>query len=327
MTDTPYQNLTPELVLDAVESLGMLSDARIYPLNSYENRVYQVGIEDSEPVIVKFYRPGRWQSEQIIEEHEFSLALEALDVPVVPPESFNEKTLLEYKDFRFAIFKRRGGHAPELDNDDNLFILGQHIGRIHALGKTKTFQHRPSLNIKTFGYESRSYLMENTFLPDSLRAAYETTTADILKIVEQQFKQCEYQEIRLHGDCHPGNILWRNDRPNFVDLDDSRNGPAIQDLWMLLSGDYTRRQQQLMAVVEGYEEFCEFNPAEIPLIESLRALRIIHYAAWLARRWSDPAFPKHFPWFNTERYWAEHILELREQFSALQEPHLKLTPY
>ena len=249
-----------------------------------------------------------------------------MEIPVVPPIEQNGETLFCYKDYLFALYKRRGGHAPELDNDDNLYILGQNMGRIHALGQVKKFEHRPTLGIQEFAYNSQSYLLENEFIPSSLLAAYQSLSDDVLTILDEQFNAVEYQEIRLHGDCHPGNILWREDKPNFVDLDDARNGPAIQDLWMLLSGDRNRRLVQLANLIDGYEEFCAFNPAELKLIEPLRTLRLMHYAAWLARRWKDPAFPMHFPWFNTERYWAEHILEMREQFSALQEPPLKLVP-
>ena len=323
----PFNGLTPDLVLDAIEHQGLLSDVRIYPLNSYENRVYQVGIEGGPPVIAKFYRPNRWSDEQILEEHQFSLQLSEAELPVVPPSVYQGQTLLTYKGYRFALYERRGGHAPELDNLDNLFTLGQSLGQIHAFGATSTFAHRNTLNIKRFGHDSRDYLLDNQFLSSSTREAYSTVTAHLLEKIEAAFNSVEYQNIRLHGDCHPGNILWRDDRPNFVDLDDACNGPALQDLWMLLSGDRLRKTEQLMAVIEGYEMFFEFNPAELRLLESLRTLRILHYAAWLARRWQDPAFPIHFPWFNTERYWAEHIQELREQMFALDEPSLKLMPY
>lgn len=324
--EPPFNNLTPDLVLTAVESLGFASDARIYPLNSYENRVYQVGLEgrDKQPLIAKFYRPARWTDEQILEEHAFSTELEQLDVPIVPPLIIDRRTLFHYDNFRFALYPRRGGHAPELDNDDTLFTLGQYLGRIHSLGKSEKFQHRVDLSVARMGDESREFLLRMNFIPASVRAAYETITEQLLAQIKQIFKRTPYTSIRLHGDCHPGNILWRDDKPNFVDLDDALNGPAIQDLWMLLSGERPRRLVQLANVVEGYEMFCEFHPRELNLIESLRTLRLMHYAAWLARRWDDPAFPHHFPWFNTERYWSEHILELREQLFALNEPPLAM---
>jgi Ser/Thr protein kinase RdoA (MazF antagonist) len=324
----PFNNLTPDLVLSAVESLGYASDARIYPLNSYENRVYQVGLEgrNKTPLIAKFYRPQRWSDEQILEEHAFCAELVELEVPVVPPIALAGETLFHYQGFRFSLYERRGGHAPELDNDDTLFTLGQYLGRIHALGQSRTFNRRATLSVARMGDESREFLLSQNFIPSSLRPAYETITAQLLTKVREEFARTPYTSLRLHGDCHPGNILWRDDKPNFVDLDDACNGPAIQDLWMLLSGDRQRRLVQLANVIEGYEMFCEFAPRELNLIESLRTLRLMHYAAWLARRWHDPAFPHHFPWFNSERYWSEHIQELREQLFALSEPPLALAP-
>jgi len=287
----PFNELSPDLVIDAVESIGYVSDLRIFPLNSYENRVYQIGIEDADPLIAKFYRPGRWSDLQILEEHEFSLALSTLEIPIISPlQSRDGQTLLHYQNYRFSLYPRRGGYAPELTDLDTLFTLGQHIGRIHTLGMSKDFYRRPSISLESFGIDSQKYLLK----------------------------------IRLHGDCHPGNILQRPDSLYLVDLDDSRSGPAVQDLWMLLSGDRAQQETQLEAILEGYEEFCEFNHAELKLIEVFRSLRIMHYAAWLAKRWEDPAFPIAFPWFNTETYWAKHILELREQFATLQEPSLSL---
>lgn len=324
---TPYANLTPDYVLDTIEQLGYITDARIYPLNSYENRVYQVGLEEGPPLIAKFYRPKRWTEAQIIEEHEFSTALHDLDIPVVAPLQHEQRTLFTRDAHRFALYPRRGGHAPELDNDDNLYTLGQNLGRIHALGRCQPFEHRPALSIEAFGHASRALLLENDWLPKTLIEAYSTITTHLLEKIEAIFAQVPYQAFRIHGDCHPGNILWRDDKPNFVDLDDARNGPAIQDLWMLLSGERPRQQEQLLHLLAGYQEFCEFHPAELRLIESLRTLRLMHYAAWLARRWEDPAFPMHFPWFNTERYWSEHILELREQMAQLDEPPLVINPY
>ncbi|HEY7773041.1 MAG TPA: serine/threonine protein kinase [Marinagarivorans sp.] len=325
-TQTPFASLTPDFVLDAIESMGFISDARIYTLNSYENRVYQVGIEDSQPLIAKFYRPERWSDEQILEEHAFSAELRALDIPVVPPMVHQGATLFHYQGYRIALFERRGGRAPELDCDDTLYSLGQYMGRIHAAGREKPFQHRPTLTVDSFGHKSRAFLLDSGFIPSSLLDAYTTITDQLLQKVTARFELIDYAPVRLHGDCHPGNILWRDDRPNFVDLDDARNGPAVQDLWMLLSGEQHRQQIQLANLIEGYEMFCDFQPRELGLIESLRSLRLMHYAAWLARRWNDPAFPMHFPWFNTERYWAQHINELREQLFALDQPSLQLMP-
>lgn len=321
----PYEKLSPDLVMDAVEANGYLTDARILALNSYENRVYQVGIEGGSPIIAKFYRPDRWTREQIIEEHEFSQALKDLEISVVPPSPNDQgETLRDFAGFNFALYLRQGGHAPNLDDFDALVSLGRTLGRIHALGKAKLFAHRPSISVKTFARESYEFLLSNNFIPTALHEAYRTLGADLIQRCDTIFSRVNYSPIRLHGDCHPGNILWRDEVPHFVDFDDARNGPAIQDLWMLLSGEREQQTAQLSEILDGYQEFCDFDFAELPLIEALRTLRIMHYSAWLARRWTDPAFPKHFPWFNTERYWAEHILELREQLAALQEPPLVL---
>lgn len=319
----PYELLTPDLVLDAIESCGYLSDARILALNSYENRVYQVGIEGESPLIAKFYRPERWTNEQILEEHSFTQALKDLEISVVPPLLDDEgNSLRTYKGFRFSLYLRQGGHAPNLDDFDALLSLGRTLGRIHALGQARQFEHRPALNLQTFARDSYEFLLAGDFIPNSLRESYRTLGADLLVRCDAVFSRVKYQSIRLHGDCHPGNILWRDEVPHFVDFDDARNGPAIQDLWMLLSGEREQQTLQLSEILDGYREFCDFDLAELGLIETLRTLRIMHYSAWLARRWTDPAFPRHFPWFNTERYWGEHILELREQLAALQEPPL-----
>ena len=324
----PYQRLTPDVVIDAVESTGRFSDARILALNSYENRVYQVGIDQGEPVIVKFYRPDRWTVEQIIEEHMFTQKLYDLDIPVVPPLAIQETstpTLATFNDFYFSIYPRQGGRAPELDNLDHLYQLGQFIGRIHAVGASYPFKHRINLRVNAFGHRSVAYLLDNGFIPNELRAAYESISKELLLAIESfDIESAVFKSISLHGDCHPGNVLWRDDRPHFVDFDDAMTGPAIQDLWMLLSGDTANKQRQLSEIIEGYEQFYPFNTAELRLIEPLRALRVLNYSAWLAKRWHDPAFPASFPWFNTERYWSEHILELKELVSALAEPVLSL---
>ncbi len=324
-TAHPYEALSPDLVLDAVESSGYLSDMRILALNSYENRVYQVGMDEGPPLIAKFYRPERWSDAQIQEEHDFTRDLLDLEVSVVPPTpDADGHTLREYQGFRFALYPRQGGHAPNLDDFDQLLTLGRVLGRIHALGQARPFTERPTLDVQSFAVDSYEFLLNESFIPESLRPSYETLGADLIKRLERIFADAEYTPIRLHGDCHPGNILWRDDAPHFVDFDDARNGPAIQDLWMLLSGDREQQTAQISEIVEGYQEFCDFNYAELNLIEALRSLRIMNYSAWLARRWQDPAFPKSFPWFNTERYWGEHILELREQLAALDEPPLAL---
>lgn len=321
--NTDYQTLSPDRVIDAVESLGVVSDSRVLALNSYENRVYQVGIEGEQPLIAKFYRPLRWRDAQIQEEHNFSRALHELDIPVVAPLVIDGTSLLTHQGFRFAVYPKRGGHAPELDNHDHLTIIGRLLGRIHALGKVALFETRPTIDVASFGVASREFLLSNDFVPSDLLPAYESVSRDLLNLITTVFQANRYQNIRLHGDCHAGNLLWRDDSAHFVDFDDARNGPAVQDLWMLLSGDYRERCLQISDILAGYTEFCDFDPVELNLIEALRGLRLLHYCAWLARRWSDPAFPMHFPWFNTERYWAEHILSLREQMAALQEPCLQ----
>jgi len=324
--DHPYQNLTPDLVLDAVESMGLVSDQRIFPLNSYENRVYQIGIEDGVPLIAKFYRPERWSNDAILEEHSYTKQLLDRDISVVAPTDYDGKTLHEYQGYRFALFKRQGGYAPEVDIPDTIFRIGRNIGRIHQAGGTHTFEHRRSFSIKLWGEASRDFLLENKFIPESLLPAYETLSADLIKKMHIIWDQNPFSPIKLHGDCHLSNILWRDDVAHFVDFDDCANGPAIQDVWLMLSGDRMQQNGQLIEFVEGYEEFYEFDTRQLNLIETLRTLRMMHYAAWLARRWTDPAFPMHFPWFNTERYWSQHILELREQFAALDEPALRIAP-
>lgn len=321
----PYGRLTPDTVLDAVESQGLFSDARIAPLNSYENRVYQVGIEDSEPVIAKFYRPQRWTAGQIVEEHSFSLELADLDIPVVAPlRNAHGDTLFEHEGFMFALYPRRGGRAPDLENDDDLEVLGRLMGRMHAVGEQSTFQHRPELTVASFGEESIEFLLSGDIIPSTVRAAYEAVARPLLERVRDRMNALDYGKLRLHGDCHPGNILWRDEAAHFVDLDDARNGPAIQDLWMLLSGDRQQQTGSLGAIMDGYSQFRDFDFRELAMIEPLRALRSLHYAAWLARRWQDPSFPMHFPWFGTERYWGEHIQVLRELLQAQDEPALRL---
>ncbi len=328
-TDTPrehaYSRLSPDVVIDAVESQGFYCDGRQLALNSYENRVYQVGIEDGTPLIAKFYRPERWSDEQILEEHRFSAELAATEVSAVEPMLDKAgNSLFNFSGFRFALYRRQGGHAPELDNFDHLLSLGRVLGRMHACSAVSQFNYRPDIDIQRYAIDSRDFILAQGFMPKSLEESYRSLADHLIELVSTVFARVEYRPIRLHGDCHPGNILWRDNAPHFVDFDDARSGPAIQDLWMLLSGDRQQQTAQLAEVIEGYQEFCDFNYAEISLIEALRTLRIMHYSAWLARRWSDPAFPMNFPWFNTERYWAEHILELREQFSLLQEEPLKL---
>ena len=323
--DHPFSRLTPDFIMDAIESVGYHCDARILELNSYENRVYQVGIEDQEPLIAKFYRPDRWSFEQINEEHSFTaeLADHGLSVvaPLLQPSGLGSYT---YEGFHIALFPRRGGRAPAVDDLNCLEILGRFIARLHNVGGAGTFRHRPEISLEDYGIASRQWLLENDFLPAELRESYESVSANLLSMIESRFREVSYQRIRLHADCHMGNVLWRDDAPHFVDFDDARSGAAVQDLWMLLSGDEETRAIQMQKILLGYRDFRDFDPAELLLIEPLRTLRLMHHAAWLARRWDDPAFPRAFPFFNTQRYWSEHILELREQWAAIEAPALAL---
>ncbi len=326
MTDTPYDTLRPEVVLAAVQGAGFNEDGRILALNSYENRVYQVGIEDGEPVVAKFYRPGRWSDLQILEEHAFTLELAAHEIPVVPPLMTGDITLHHHAGFGYSICQRRGGHWPELQHKQDLQWMGRFIARIHATGATQSFAHRPVLDAQSFGADSVDFLLKGKWIPSHIEQAYASLAEDLLERIDSAIEQAgELDLIRLHGDCHPGNVLWTDAGPHFVDFDDCRTGPAIQDLWMLLSGSREEMEFQLSCIAEGYSEFREFEARELYLVEALRTLRMLHYSAWIARRWLDPAFPMAFPWFNTDRYWEEQILLLREQAAAMDEAPLRLS--
>jgi Ser/Thr protein kinase RdoA (MazF antagonist) len=319
----PYSALTPDVVLDALEAVGVRGDGRMIALNSYENRVYQIYLEDGPPVVAKFYRPARWTDPQILEEHAFVAELAEREIPVVAPVARGGRTLHRHAGFRFALYPRRGGRTPELEDPDTLEWMGRFIGRIHAVGATKPFAHRPTLDIETFGIEPRAWLREHDFIPPDLLPAWTSAVDRALDGVRHcQARAGEVRTTRLHGDCHAGNVLWTADGPHFVDFDDSRTGPAVQDLWMLLSGDRTSMTKQLSDVLAGYEDFLEFDRRELHLVEALRTLRLVHYSAWLARRWDDPAFPAAFPWFNTQRYWQDRVLELKEQIALMDEPAL-----
>lgn len=322
----PYDTLTPDVVLDAVESRGFLTDGRLLALNSYENRVYQVGIEDESPLVAKFYRPARWNDAQILEEHGFALELAAAEVPVVAPLVLDGKTLFAHAGFRFALYPRRGGRSPEPGNIDQLEWLGRFIGRIHAAGAAGRFAHRPRLSVQRLGRDSVDILAAGRWLPDYLRDNFLDACNRLLEAVDAAFETSLPLTLRLHGDCHPGNILWTDAGPHFVDLDDCVTGPAIQDIWMLLAGPRHDREAQLRVFLRGYEQFRLFDPAELVLVEPLRALRMIHYIAWIAKRWDDPAFPPAFPWFGTPRYWEEQLNDLREQLEALEAPPLRVHP-
>jgi len=322
-THHPFSTLTPDFVLDALDSVGLIGDGRLLALNSYENRVYQAGMEDGQPLVAKFYRPERWSDAAILEEHDFVATLAGREIPVVPALRISGSTLHEYNGFRFSVFSRQGGRAPELDNRDTLEWMGRFIGRIHALGGLESYQHRPALDIQSFGVEPAEYLLAHDFIPAELLEVYRGVVALALDGVRRCFDRAgEVKTLRLHGDCHVGNVLWTDDGPHFVDFDDSRMGPAIQDLWMLLSGERAEQTRQFADLLAGYEAFCDFHPRELYLTEALRTLRLIHYSAWIARRWDDAAFPAAFPWFNTQRYWQDRILELREQIALMDEPPL-----
>ena len=321
-----FATLTPNTLLDALESVGLRPDGRLLALNSYENRVYQVFMEENAPLVVKFYRAGRWTDLAIFEEHEFSSELAERELPVIAPMIINGQTLHTYADLRFAVFPRQSGRAPEFDSGQTLEWMGRFIGRIHAVGALKPFIQRPEINIHSFGEEPRDFLRSGGFLPPELCEVYFGVVDQALEGVRHCFARAgKVASLRLHGDCHAGNVLWvegEGGGPFFVDFDDSRMGPAIQDLWMLLSGERADQVRQLADVLAGYEDFFEFDSRELHLVEALRTLRLIHYAGWLARRWGDPAFPAAFPWFNTQRYWQDRILELREQIALMDEPPL-----
>ena len=320
----PYSSLTPDLILNAVESLDLRCDGRLLALNSYENRVYQVGIEDGAPLVAKFYRPQRWSDAAILEEHAFTRELAEREIPVVAPLEYGGGTLHGFASFRFALFPKQGGRAPDFESHGTLEWMGRFLGRIHAIGALAPFRARPALDIASFGEEPLAYLQSHDFIPLDLAEAYRSVAEMALDGVRRAYDRAgQVGELRLHGDCHAGNVLWTDAGPHFVDFDDCRTGPAVQDLWMLLSGEREEMERQLGDVLAGYEDFFEFDPRELHLLEALRTLRLLHYSAWLAKRWDDPAFPAAFPWFNSQRYWQDRILELREQVALMDEAPLR----
>lgn len=322
MTDgaaSPYAGLTPQCVLDAVAALGMEPDGRLLALNSYENRVYRVGLEGRPPVVAKFYRPGRWSDAAIAEEHAFAAELVDADLPVVAPLAFAGRTLHEHDGLRYALFPTVGGRAPEPGDREGLRLLGRTLARLHAVGRSRPFRHRPTLGLETFGREPVRCLLEGGWLPPHLVVPFEALAAQLLQATEAAWSRAgEVRTLRLHGDCHYGNLLQRGDGILLVDLDDCLTGPAIQDLWMLVSGEGDDLRRQWEWLLEGYGLFAHLEVAEFQLVESLRTLRLLHYHAWIARRWDDPAFPAAFPWFGEPRHWEGVITQLQEQLAALQ---------
>jgi Ser/Thr protein kinase RdoA (MazF antagonist) len=327
--DTPYSELSPEIVLDALEAVGHRCDGRVLALNSYENRVYQIGIEDGQPVVAKFYRPKRWSDAAIREEHAFSAELAAQEIPVVAPLNVDvggtPESLFVHEGFRYAVFPRRGGRWPELGTAADREWVGRFLGRIHGVGRVARFYDRKQLDITDLGRDSRDTVLDGDWMPDYLATKYEDLTEELLDSVERLARDWGGARVgRILGDCHRGNILWTDGGPHFVDLDDCLTGPAIQDIWMLLSGSQQDMRTEMTDILRGYEQFLPFDRVELALIEPLRALRMIHYSAWLARRWDDPAFPRAFPWFAEPRYWEEHYRALQDQLAAVEGPSLEL---
>jgi len=312
-------------ILDAIDARGWVTDGRVSALNSYENRVYQIGLEDGSSVIAKFYRPERWTDAAILEEHQFCKHLQEYDLPVIAPIADDAgETLLHAGPFRFCLFPRAGGRPPELDNPEQLAVIGRTLGRLHSAGEQTSFKHRPTLSPARLGDESIALLRESDLVPSTSHETYFSLVDHIMPIVHERFNNTSNTaKICIHGDFHPGNILWgADDTPHLLDFDDTVTGPAVQDIWMFVSGDRQYAQARLGDILDGYFEFREFDEDELALIEPLRALRIIHYAAWIAKRWEDPAFKIAFPFFAEARFWDEHVLSLREQFAALEEKPL-----
>ena len=320
---TPFASLTPDAVLDAAEALGLAPDGRLFALNSYENRVYRVGRVDAEAVVVKFYRAGRWSDQQILEEHAFAAELAADEIPVAAPLIVSGATLHRHKEFRLAAFPLCAGSAPELDRADARELLGRTLARIHAVGARRRFLHRPTLERALLGAHARASLLRSALLPEHMRARYADVSAALIEGIESAFAQVgPLSMIRLHGDCHLGNILWQQRGPLLVDFDDCVNGPRIQDLWMFLSGNADEQQGQWAQIVEGYKQFGSIEFRELRLVEPLRAVRMLNHTAWVAERWTDPAFPRAFPWAGEARFWEGYVGDLMQQSEALEEPPL-----
>ncbi len=319
-----FSSLSPDLILDGIESIGLRVDSGLLALNSYENRVYQFHDESKTKYVTKFYRPQRWSQQAIQEEHDFAFELADNELPMVAPLKFDGQSLFTFQGYHFAIYPCKGGRIFEVDNLDQLEWMGRFVGRIHAVASQQAFQYRPTFSTEESLVQARNIIEQSGFIPHYLHESFFTILDQVIALASEQYQPTSL--IRLHGDCHAGNILWTDDGPHFVDLDDCRMGPAIQDLWMMLSGDRQQQTLQLDTLLMGYEEFFDFDPKQFALIESLRTMRVVNYMAWLCKRWQDPAFPHSFPWFNTQRYWEEQVLMLKEQMSALQQPPLSLMP-
>ena len=318
----PYEHLTPDVIIDAVEGCGFECTGSILGLASYENRVYQIGTDDGF-VVAKFYRPGRWSNDAILEEHAFALELERAEIPVVPPLVLDQQTLHEHAGYRYALYERRGGRWPELGTSEDRVWMGRFLARMHAVGAVRRFEARPTLSIDDLGRRSVEELLDSDWIPPHLVASYETVTEQLLDAIDDAFAAVDdVRLLRIHGDCHRGNVLWTADGPHFVDLDDCVNGPAVQDLWLFLAGNRDEMAAQLGDLLEGYGQFHDFDYRELRLIEPLRTLRLVHYTAWITRRWHDPAFPRAFPWIAESRYWEQHVQTLLEQRAALDEEPL-----
>jgi Ser/Thr protein kinase RdoA (MazF antagonist) len=341
-SQTPFADLTPAAVLDALDAVCLHGDGRLIQLNSYENRVFQVYLETGEVVVPKFYRPGRWSDEQILEEHSFSAELASAEIPVVSPLTLRVGatarhqvtlsgepcTLAHSMGQRYSVSPRRSGRAPELEDSSTLEWIGRFIGRMHVVGACRPFVHRGRLDVDTYGRDPRDLLLEQGWLPPDALPQWSRAAETALDEVQRSFDSLpELRTLRLHGDCHPGNILWSDAGPHFVDLDDALTGPAVQDLWMLVSGDRASMTRQLGAVLSGYEDFMDFDWRELRLVEPLRTLRMIHHSAWIARRWNDPAFPVAFPWFDGAAYWQQQATQLNDQIDAMREAPLGAPAY
>jgi Ser/Thr protein kinase RdoA (MazF antagonist) len=320
---TPYAGLTPEVVLAAVESLGVVADGRLLALNSYENRVYRVGLDEGAPVVAKFYRHGRWTDAQIHEEHDFAAELAEDELPVVPPLRFDGQSLHRHAGFRFALFECRAGRGAEIDQPGHRTLLGRTLARMHAIGRRAPFRHRDSIAQWRCGARARDMILQGNLVPAPLDESYAAISGQLVHAIAAcQERAGGMRQLRIHGDCHGGNILWQEQGPLFVDFDDCISGPAVQDLWMFCAGDPQQIQREWTELLDGYEQFSHFDYAETAMVEALRAMRMLNHAAWIASRWSDPAFPRAFPWFGEPRYWERHIDELREQLDALEDPPL-----